>query len=150
MSAKYEPENCSKHVGCAEQVLTEKTMKKLCFSLVCHEKIMKKASKTSLGVRVNTPTRFPGSGTSIMMFLKFLKILFFLKRKFCHRIFHDLTKMLLETKICDYNRKSYWNWLKTWKLQAMIEKFKMQKIPRRNFCAPQGRLLVSNPRLESD
>ena len=30
-----------KRVGCAEQVLTEKTMKKLCFSLVWHEKTWK-------------------------------------------------------------------------------------------------------------
>ena len=73
-----------KHVGCAEQVLTEKTMKKLCFSLVWHEKVMNFGGYSSLRGRVSTPACSPGPGTSFLMFLKLLKILIFLSRLFHH------------------------------------------------------------------
>ena len=65
---------------------------------------MKKYRFSSLGDRTITPACSPGAATSFLGCFKILKILFFLKRKFCHGIFHDLTKMLLETKICDYSR----------------------------------------------
>ena len=81
-----------KHVGCAEQVLTEKTMKKLCFSLVCHEKVMVFGRFSSLGGRVITPARSPGPWTSFMMFLKVLKILKFLNRKIYLGIFENMSK----------------------------------------------------------
>ena len=73
-------------------------MKKLCFSLVWHEKIMFWDGLSSLRGCVFTPTRSPGPGTSFPMFLKSLKIYFFLNRKFRPRIFQNMTKILVRTK----------------------------------------------------
>ena len=75
-------------------------MKKLCFSLVWHEKVMIFRGYSSLRGRVSTPTCSPDPGTSFLRFLKVLKILIFLNRKFCRRIFHYVSKMLLRTKMC--------------------------------------------------
>ena len=73
-------------------------MKKLCFSLVWHEKIMFWDGLSSLRGCVFTPTRSPGPGTSFPMFFKSLKILFFLNRKFRRGIFQNMTKILVRTK----------------------------------------------------
>ena len=54
---------------------------------------------SSLGGCVFTPTRCPGPGTSFPMFLKSLKILFFLNRKYRPIIFQNMTKILVRTKI---------------------------------------------------
>ena len=118
-----------KHVGCAEQVLTVKSMKKLCFSLVWHGKTWKNGGLSRLGGCVITPTCFPGAGTSFLRFFKSLKILIFLNRKFHHGIFHLLMKNLPGTNICDYNRESYWNWFISRDSLVLIRNFKLMKIP---------------------
>ena len=122
-----------KHVGCAEQVLTEKTMKKLCFSLVWHEKTWKNGGLSSLGGCVITPTRSPGSGTSFLRFMKKLKILIFLNRKFNHRFFQNMSKFLVMTKIWRYNRKLYRKQLICWKFPVPLRNFRLAKILRWNF-----------------
>ena len=48
---------------------------------------------SSLEGRVSTPARFPGPGTSFMMFIKFLKILIFLNRKFHRGDFENVSKL---------------------------------------------------------
>ena len=78
-------------------------------------------------VCVFTPTRSPGPGTSFPMFLKSLKILFFLNRKFRPGIFPNMTKMLVRTKISGYNRKSYWNCLKRGNYKCWFEISDWQK-----------------------
>ena len=74
-------------------------MKKLCFSLICHAKSMVLGGFSSLGGCAITPTCSPGPGTSFMRFMKVLKILKFLNRKFRHRIFANVSKILVMTKI---------------------------------------------------
>ena len=122
-----------KHVGCAEQVLTEKTMKKLCFSLVWHEKVMIFGGYSSLRGRVSTPACSPGPVTSFLRFLQSLKILIFLNRNFHRRIFQNMSKILTMSKIWRYNRKLYRKQLICWKFPTPLRNFRLAKILRWNF-----------------
>ena len=73
-------------------------MKKLCFSLVCHEKVMIFGGYSSLSGRVGTPTCFPGSRTSFLRVLEISKILIFLNRKFYHGIFQNMSSFQLKPR----------------------------------------------------
>ena len=73
-------------------------MKKLCFSLVWHEKVMNFGGYSSLRGRVSTPACSPGPGTSFLMFLKLLKILIFLSRLFHHGFFENVSKVWLKPR----------------------------------------------------
>ena len=104
-------------------------MKKLCFSLVWHEKTWKNGGLSSLVDCVVTPTRYPGSGTSFLRFLEISKNLIFLNRKFYRGNFENVSEITLTTKIFDYNRKLYRNWLNTLNLQVLGRAFTFVKSP---------------------
>ena len=73
-------------------------MKKLCFSLVWHEKVMIFGGYSSLRGRVSTPACSRGPGTSFLRFLEISKNLIFLNRKFCHGIFQNMSSFQLKPR----------------------------------------------------
>ena len=102
-------------------------MKKLCFSLVCHEKVMIFGGFSSLGGRVITPAYSPGPGTSFLRFITKLKKLKFLSRKLIHDFFWVLSKNVLLTSFRCYNRISYTNRLDVRRLPVLLRKIRLAK-----------------------
>ena len=102
-------------------------MKKLCFSLVCHEKVMIFRGFSSLGGRVITPAYSPGPGTSFLRFITKLKKLNFLSRKLIHDFLEVLSKNVLLTSFRCYNRVSHTNPLDVWKLSVLLRKIRLAK-----------------------
>ena len=106
-------------------------------SYVFHWFGMKKHEKTEAfrvwGVVWRPRHVAPGLGTSFLTFLKSLKILIFLNRKFHEGFFDFASKISPTTNMYSYNRISYSNCSDTWKYQVLFRKVRLTKNPSWNF-----------------